>query len=71
MCHGADGKSDTATGKAFKAPNLLDPAVMQMSDGDITKLIGAGKGKMPAFGTSLTSPDIEKLVSYLRVLQKK
>lgn len=71
MCHGADGKGDTPTGKAFKVPDFHDPAVVQMSDADLEKIITAGKGKMPAFGTRLTAPEIQSVVSYIRVLQKQ
>lgn len=71
MCHGADGKADTPTGKAFKVPNLHDPAVVKMSDAEITTVITKGKNKMPAFGTRLSSPQIDSLVAYIRTLQKQ
>lgn len=71
MCHGADGKGDTPTGKAFKVPNLHDPAVAKMSDADLTAVITKGKNKMPAFGTRLSSPQIDSLVAFIRTLQKQ
>lgn len=71
MCHGADGRADTPTGKAFKVPNLHDPAVAKMSDADLTSVITKGRNKMPAFGTRLSSPQIDSLVAYIRTLQKQ
>jgi len=71
MCHGADGKAATPTGKAFQVPNFHDPAIVKMSDADLTAVITKGKNKMPAFGTRLTSPQIESLVAYIRTLQKQ
>ena len=71
LCHGADGKSDTPTGKAFKAPNFHDPAVIATSDVELEKIISAGKGNMPAFQSRLSPQDITSLVTYIRVLEKK
>ncbi|MHB8303984.1 MAG: c-type cytochrome [Acidobacteriaceae bacterium] len=70
MCHGADGKAATPTGKAFHVPSFQDPAVVKMSDADLTGVIAHGKNKMPAFGTRLSSPQIDSLVAYIRTLQK-
>lgn len=71
LCHGAEGKGDTPTGKAFKAPNFHDPAAMAMSDEELEKIISAGKGNMPTFQSRLTPQQIKSLVSYIHVLQKK
>ncbi len=71
MCHGADGKGSTPTGKALKVANLHDPAIVKMSDAELANVIGKGNKSMPAFGTRLTPPQIESLVSYIRVLQKQ
>jgi mono/diheme cytochrome c family protein len=71
MCHGADGKGNTPTGHALKVANLHDPAVVKMSDAELADVISKGKNNMPAFGARLTSPQIESLVAYIRVLQKK
>lgn len=71
MCHGADGKAATPTGKAFQVPDFHDPAVVKMSDADLATVITKGKNKMPAFGTRLTSPQIDSLIAYIRTLQKQ
>ena len=42
-----------------------------MSDAELANVISKGKKSMPAFGSRLTSPQIENLVSYIRTLQKQ
>lgn len=71
MCHGADGNGATPTGKAFHVPNFHDPAIVKMSDADLAGVITKGKNKMPAFGTRLSSAQIDTLVAYIRTLQKQ
>jgi cytochrome c6 len=71
MCHGADGTGNTPTGQALKVANLHSPAVAKLSDAQLADVIRKGKNSMPAFGARLSSPQIESLVAYIRVLQKK
>jgi cytochrome c6 len=71
MCHGADGKGSTPTGQALKVVNLHSPEVVKMSDAELANVISKGKQAMPAFGSRLTPPQIENLVSYIRTLQKQ
>jgi mono/diheme cytochrome c family protein len=33
-------------------------------------IVKDGKGKMPAYGTKLSGPDITAVVAYIRTLQK-
>jgi cytochrome c6 len=70
-CHGADAKGDTAVGKANKIRDLSSADVQQKSDADLTTLITAGKGKMPAYGKSLKPDQVKDLVAYIRSLAKK
>lgn len=70
-CHGADGKGDTAVGKADKIRDLSSADVQQQSDADLTAVITAGKGKMPAYGKSLKPDQVKDLVAYIRSLGKK
>jgi cytochrome c6 len=69
-CHGADGKGETATGKALKVKDFASEDVQKMSDADLSGAISAGKGKMPAYKT-LTPDQIKDLVAYVRELGKK
>jgi cytochrome c551 len=70
-CHGADGKGDTAVGKADQIRDLGSAEVQQQSDADLTTIISAGKGKMPAYGKSLKPDQVKDLVAYTRSLAKK
>jgi cytochrome c6 len=71
MCHGADGKGATPTGQALKVANLRSPEIVKMSDAELANVISKGKKAMPAFGSRLTPPQIESLLSYIRTLQKQ
>jgi len=70
-CHGADGKGTTAAGKAIGVHDFTSPDVQKMSDADLAGIIAKGKGKMPAYASSLKDPDIQGLVAYIRALAKK
>ncbi|HWF05633.1 MAG TPA: cytochrome c [Candidatus Angelobacter sp.] len=71
MCHGADGKGSTPTGQALKVANLTSPEIVKMSNAELASVITNGKKAMPGFGSRLTPPEIESLVSYIRTLQKQ
>jgi cytochrome c6 len=70
MCHGPDGKGETATGKMMKAGDFASADVQKMSDADLTDSIVKGKGKMPPFKT-LTADQVKDLVGYVRAFGKK
>jgi mono/diheme cytochrome c family protein len=69
-CHGADGKGDTAVGKANKVRDLGSADVQKQSDDEVAGIISNGKGKMPAYGKSLKAEQIKDLVAYIRSLKK-
>jgi cytochrome c6 len=70
VCHGPDGAGATAVGKANKIRDLGSANVQQQSDADLTTIITAGKGKMPAYGKSLKPDQVKDLVAYIRTLKK-
>ena len=70
MCHGPDGKGETATGKMMKARDFASEDVQKMSDADLSSAISAGKGKMPPFKT-LSADQVKDLVAYVRAFGKK
>jgi mono/diheme cytochrome c family protein len=70
MCHGPDGKGETATGKAMKAGDFASADIQKMSDADLSTAITAGKAKMPPFKT-LTPDQVKDLVTYIRAFGKK
>jgi cytochrome c6 len=70
MCHGADGKGETPTGKAMKVKDFASEDVQKMSDADLSAAISNGKAKMPAFKT-LAPDQVKDLVAYVRAFGKK
>jgi cytochrome c6 len=64
-CHGADG----AGKDAMKTTDMGAADVQKMSDADLSAVITAGKGKMPAYKT-LTPDQVKDLVGYIRTLKK-
>lgn len=69
-CHGPDGKAQTAAAKNLGVKSFADPAVAKMTEGDLSAAIEKGKGKMPAYGKSMTADDIKGMVAYIRTLGK-
>ena len=69
MCHGADGKGDTAVGKKMGVKDFHDPEVAKASDAELIKITEDGKGKMPAYKGKLTDDQIKSLVKYIRSLK--
>ena len=70
MCHGADGKGQTPTGKSMKAKDFASEDVQKMSDTELSDAITKGKAPMPAI-KSLTPDLVKDLVSYVRAFGKK
>lgn len=70
-CHGADGKGETAMGKANKLRDLSSADVQKQSDDELTTIITNGKAKMPAYGKSLKPDQVKEVVTYIRSLAKK
>jgi len=69
-CHGAEGKGDTAMGKAMKVKDLASDEVQKQSDADLTAIILKGKKPMPGYEGKLTPEQIAGIVKYLRALKK-
>jgi len=70
MCHAANGSGDTPMGKSQKLRDLRSDVVQKQTDIELTKVIAGGKGKMPAFGKQLSTPQIESLIAFIRTLKK-
>jgi cytochrome c6 len=70
MCHGPDGKGETATGKMMKVKDFSSEEVQKMSDADLATAITSGKGKMPPYKT-FSSDQVKDLVAYIRAFGKK
>jgi cytochrome c6 len=70
MCHGADGKQPTMIGKNVGALDLSSEKVQKMSDHDLHETLQKGKGKMPAYGSSIGEKNLDSMVKYVRALKK-
>lgn len=70
VCHGPDGKGETAAGKTMKVKDFASEEVKKMSDTDLAAAISAGQGKMPPYKT-LTSDQVKELVAFVRSLTKR
>ena len=70
MCHGADGKGDTALGKNLHAKDLTSDEVQKQSNQDLSTIILKGKENMPGFEGRLTQAQINGLVKFIRALKK-
>jgi len=68
-CHGLDGRGDQEIKKTLPVRDFSDPAFQaRASNDEIQRVIMAGKGQMPAFGSSLSVPKIQSLSGYVRRL---
>jgi cytochrome c6 len=70
MCHGADGKGQTAMGKSQKLRDLASDDVQKQTDQQIGDMILNGKGKMPSYKGKLSNEEIKALVGFIRTLKK-
>jgi mono/diheme cytochrome c family protein len=69
MCHGPDGKGQTAMGKTLNLRDLGSADVQGQSDADLTNIVTNGKGKMPKYDGKLTKDQIGDVVKYIRTLK--
>jgi mono/diheme cytochrome c family protein len=71
VCHGPDGKGQTAKGKKLKVKDVASPEIRKMSDADLLNIVLKGKGQdMDAFEKELGADTCKKLVAYYRSLAK-
>jgi mono/diheme cytochrome c family protein len=70
MGHGPDGTGQTPMGEKLGIKSYKSSDIQKQSDADIKSAITNGKGKMPAYGKSLTPDQVGALVRYIRELGK-
>ena len=70
VCHGPDGKGETAMGKNLKLKDLASEEAQKQTDADMKGLINKGKGKMQPYEGKLTPEQIDSLVKHVRSLKK-
>ena len=68
-CHGADGSGNTPVGKSMKIRDFHSADVQKETDAQLTEMITAGKGAMPAYKGKLTDAQIKSLVGYIRTMK--
>jgi mono/diheme cytochrome c family protein len=71
VCHGDDGKGDTAIGKKIGVRDFASPEVQKETDQQLIDITTNGKNKMPGYGKILKESQIKDLVAYVRDLAKK
>ena len=71
MCHGPDGKGQTAMGKMMKLKDLGSAEIQKKTDKELSDIISKGKSPMPSFEGKLKKAQIDELVAYIRELGKK
>lgn len=68
-CHGPDGKSDTAKGKALKAPNLLEDPHLEGSSADVVAFIEKSVREKPKHAQVSAKVDDAQLAAAAGYLQ--
>ena len=71
VCHGPDGKGQTAKGKKLKVKDVASEEVRKMSDNDLLNIVLKGKGQdMDGFEKELGMDMCKKITAYFRSLAK-
>jgi mono/diheme cytochrome c family protein len=71
VCHGEDGKGQTAKGKKLKVKDVRSPEVQKMTDVEMLNIVLKGKGDdMAAFEKDLGADLCKKITAYMRSLAK-
>lgn len=63
VCHGPDGKGQSAMGKKL---GVKDLSVTRLSAADIEGVIAKGKGKMTPFAGKLSTEEIKAVTAYVK-----
>jgi mono/diheme cytochrome c family protein len=71
VCHAKDGSGNTAKGRKVKAKDLRSAEIQKLTDAELIKDVGQGKGKdMDGFEKELGADMVKQLVAYGRQLAK-
>src|SRR5689334_18892404 len=70
MCHGPDGKGETAMGKNLKLRDLGSADVQNVHDSELKTLLENGKGKMPSFKGKLSDAQMGDVIQFVRSFKK-
>lgn len=70
VCHGSDGRGNTANGKKLGLSDLRNDRVQSLNDAELAKKIRGGHGRMPDFKRTLTEQQVAALAFFIRSLKK-
>src|SRR5438046_256445 len=71
VCHGEDGKGQTAKGKKLKVKDVRSPEIQKMTDAEMLTIVLKGKGQdMDGFEKDLGADMCKKITAYMRGLAK-
>ncbi len=71
VCHGPDGKGNTAMGKKLKIRSFDSPEVQKQTDAELLAISKKGKNKMPAYEGKIADGDLKAVIAHIRTLAKK
>jgi len=73
VCHGPDGHGDgKVVNMGFpQPPDLFSDSAINLTDGDIFKIIADGQGVMLPYGYRVKAPDRWAVIAYMRAMQLK
>ena len=69
-CHGVNGIPNPTMARLLGVPSVKDPAMRKLTPVEMITTVKNGKGKMPAWKSTLTDAQIKAVVAYLRTLTK-
>jgi mono/diheme cytochrome c family protein len=69
-CHGRNADGNTASGKAWRVPDLRAAQVQSRNDQQLLQIMRSGKGRMPGWNGILAESDLQHLLAYIRSLKK-
>jgi len=73
-CHGPDGTTNnTPVAEKFdpRPANLMGPAVLELTEGEIFQRVMYGTGVMPGYKTDLSDEEAWEVTAYVLKLQKR
>ena len=71
VCHGEDGKGQTAKGKKLKVKDVHSPEVQKMTPAKLLEIVMKGKGQdMDGFEKELGADMCKKVTEYMLALPK-
>jgi mono/diheme cytochrome c family protein len=71
VCHGNDGRANTAKGKETKTRDFRSEEFKKMTDAKALEVLMKGKNKMEGYEKTLGKEKLQQLLAYCRELSNK